>query len=93
MRTVCMLGLAAALTVPAVVSASAEERWEHHGGWGGGHDRDRGGWGDGGGIGVGGVLLGLGVGAALGAAIARPPVYYAPPPVYYAPPPVVYYGN
>ena len=37
----------------------------------------------------GGALLGLGVGAVVGAAVA-PRVVYAPPPVVYAPPPVVY---
>jgi hypothetical protein len=53
----------------------------------------------GGGNFVGGALLGLGVGAVLGGALAPhyyappPPVYYAPPPpVYYAPPPPVYYA-
>ncbi|MDO9498604.1 hypothetical protein [Falsiroseomonas sp.] len=41
---------------------------------------------------LGGALLGLGIGAALGAALAPPAVIYAPPPVvYYPPPPVVYY--
>ncbi len=48
---------------------------------------------------IGGALLGLGVGAAIGALAAPPPVYYAPPPRayvapppgYFAPPPV-YYG-
>jgi hypothetical protein len=39
---------------------------------------------------VGGALLGLGVGAAIGA-MAAPPVVYRPAPTYYAPPPV-YYG-
>ena len=51
---------------------------------------------------VGAGLLGFGVGAIVGGALAPqtvyvappPPVYYAPPPpVYYAPPPpVVFYG-
>jgi hypothetical protein len=48
---------------------------------------------------VGGALLGLGVGAVVGGALApryyapAPPVYYAPPPpVYYAPPPPAYYA-
>jgi hypothetical protein len=47
---------------------------------------------------IGGVLLGLGLGALAGSALAQPgyapppPVYYAPPPpgAYYAPPPVAY---
>jgi hypothetical protein len=57
------------------------------------------GWhGGGGGNFVGGALLGLGLGAVVGGALAQPryappPVYYAPPPpVYYAPPPPVYYA-
>ncbi|MFH5925749.1 hypothetical protein [Roseomonas xinghualingensis] len=40
---------------------------------------------------AGSALLGAGIGAAAGAAIASGPTYYAPPPVYYAPPPR-YYG-
>jgi hypothetical protein len=57
-----------------------------------GHDdRDRGHGGNGGAV-VGGALLGLGIGALIGGAIASaPPAYAAPPPVYYAPPPV--YGG
>lgn len=87
-RAACLLGLAMALAAPLASPAFADGRWEHHGGWGGGHDRrDWHGGGGGGGIGLGGALLGLGVGVAVGAAIAQPP------PVYYAPPPPVYYGN
>ena len=43
---------------------------------------------------VGGALLGLGVGALVGGALAPPPpvVYAPPPPGYYYPPPPVYYG-
>jgi hypothetical protein len=50
---------------------------------------------------VGAGLVGFGVGAIVGSALAPqtvyvappPPVYYAPPPpVYVAPPPVVYVG-
>jgi hypothetical protein len=51
---------------------------------------------------VGAGLVGLGVGAVIGSALAPqtvyvapppPPVYYAPPPaVYVAPPPAVYVG-
>ncbi len=84
LKAACIVGLAAALAVPAAGPAFADRRWEHHGGWGGGHERHD--WhGGGGGIGVGGALLGLGVGAAIGAAIAAPPraYYAAPPPVYY----------
>ena len=43
---------------------------------------------------AGSALVGAGIGAAAGAAIASGPTYYAPyapPPVYYAPPPR-YYG-
>jgi hypothetical protein len=87
-----MLGLAAAVAVPVMSPASAADRWQHHGGWNGGHDWHRGGhdWhgGGGGGIGAGGVLLGLGLGAALGAGIAA-----SQAPAYYAPPPAVYYGG
>jgi hypothetical protein len=42
---------------------------------------------------AGSALVGAGVGAAAGAAIASGPAYYAPPPpVYYAPPPRYGYG-
>jgi hypothetical protein len=43
---------------------------------------------------VGGALLGLGVGAVIGSALAPPPavVYSPPPPGYYQAPPPVYYG-
>lgn len=43
---------------------------------------------------LGGALLGLGIGAALGAALAPPTVIYAPPPVVYyePPPPPVYWA-
>jgi hypothetical protein len=50
---------------------------------------------------VGAGLVGFGVGAIVGSALAPqtvyvappPPVYYAPPPpIYYAPPPPVYVG-
>jgi hypothetical protein len=43
---------------------------------------------------VGAGLLGFGVGAILGSALAPQAVYIAPPPppVYYMPPPPVYYG-
>ena len=43
---------------------------------------------------VGAGLLGFGVGAILGGALAPQAVYVAPPPVYYVPPPPpVYYGT
>jgi hypothetical protein len=42
---------------------------------------------------VGAGILGFGVGAMVGSAIAPQSVYVAPPPpVYYAPPPPVYYA-
>jgi len=47
----------------------------------------------GGGSAVGAGLVGLGVGAVIGSALAPQTVYVAPPPpppVYYAPPPAVY---
>ena|SRR5579862_7679953 len=88
-----LVALTAAFLVPAAIPSFAADRWQHQGGWGGGHERHDWGYGGGGGPGIGGALLGLGVGVALGAAIAAPPpVYYAPAPGYYAPPPAVYYG-
>ena len=39
---------------------------------------------------VGAGLVGFGVGAIVGSALAPQAVYVAPPPVYYAPPPPVY---
>ena len=96
LRVAGLLGLAVVFSAPAITPAFAQH-WDHRGGWGGGHVRHD--WGRGrGGVGLGGVLLGLGVGAAVGAALAAPPpVYYAPPPAYAAPPayyapPPVYYG-
>ncbi len=49
---------------------------------------------------LGGALLGLGLGAVLGGALAPPPVYAPPPGIYYPPgkpgfyeaPPPAYYG-
>ncbi len=89
-RSFGLLALAAVLSMPLVAPASAQhwdrrrdEHWRH--------DDHRGG--DAAGALLGGALLGLGVGAAIGAATAPPPVYYAPPPAYAAPPPPpVYYG-
>jgi len=89
-RKAGLLALALAFAAPAATPSFAAERWQHRGGWGGGHAWHGGGWVGGcGGCGVGGALLGLGVGVAVGAAVAGA---YAPPPVYYAPPPPVYYG-
>ena len=39
---------------------------------------------------IGAGLVGFGVGAIVGSALAPQAVYVAPPPVYYAPPPPVY---
>ncbi|HTN11655.1 MAG TPA: hypothetical protein VL154_11880, partial [Acetobacteraceae bacterium] len=65
---------------------------DHRGGWRG--DRGwRGDHRDNSGAIIGGALLGLGLGAVIGGALAPPPAYYAPPPpVYYAPPPPAYYA-
>jgi hypothetical protein len=74
--------LASTLLLATALAASpltAEAYW--HGG---------GCWNCGGGNFAAGALLGLGVGAVVGGALA--PHYYAPPPVYYAPPPPVYYA-
>lgn len=105
-RVVRVLTVTAAMLVPLAASAQPahEERgrpetrhYEQHGspaGRNGYHD----GGGDNTGAVVAGALLGLGIGAVIGGAVAQPPVYapppvyYAPPPTYYAPPPAVYYG-
>lgn len=105
--------LLATSMIAAPLAAQADDHHDH-GNYGGGYHEDRGNYGGdrgdyrggddrghGGGIGVGGVLLGLGIGALIGGAIASsqqpqyapPPQYYAPPPpVYYAPPPPAYYA-
>ena len=94
----CLLGLAAATFAAATVPAMADQPWRRQGGWNGGHERHDwnrgggGGWNNGGGMGGGGLILGLGLGAMLGATLAPQPQYYGRPPVYYAPPPVIYYG-
>ena len=74
--------LVAGLTLAA---APAQAQWR--GGYGGGFR----GPGPVGAV-VGGALLGLGVGAVLGAPYYRPPVVYAPPPAYYPPPPPYAYA-
>jgi hypothetical protein len=90
LRALGAIALAAALALPLAATPAAAQRWDrgrdhHRGGWHGD------GWGGGGAV-VGGALLGLGIGAAVGSALAPPPpVYYAPPPTYSAPPPVYYY--
>lgn len=80
----------AVIAVSPVDSSYAWDRWHHEGGWRGG--REWGDRGDCGGCGIAGALLGLGVGAAVGAAMAGDgPPPYAPPPAGYYPPPGVYY--
>ncbi len=102
-RSLTALALATTLVAPLPALA---QNWHDRGGHydhdrGHGHDRGYDHRGGNGGAVVGGALLGLGVGALIGGAIASsqpayqppPPVYYAPPPPgYYAPPPPVYYG-
>ncbi len=70
--------------------ALADWRYRGHGGHGHYHPRH---YNNNGAAVLGGALLGLGVGAALGAALVPPAVIYAPPPVvYYPPPPPVYWA-
>jgi hypothetical protein len=86
--------LAAGMIAPLGVSAIAQPYRRDNRGYHGHYD-NRGRRGPGVGGVVGGALLGLGIGAVLGSALAPPPaVVYAPPPQqYYAPPPPpVYYG-
>lgn len=68
---------------PAYHHAPPPHGWQGHG-----YDRDNSG------ALVGGILLGLGIGALIGGALAPPPpvVYAPPPPGYYPAPPPVYYG-
>jgi hypothetical protein len=89
-RGVAVAAMVGALGAPLALSSQANAQGYYHGGgWHGGGWH--GGWGGPGpGVAVASGLLGLAVGAAVGSAIAAPPVYAAPPPVYYAPPPVVY---
>jgi hypothetical protein len=108
MRSITAFALAAILVAP--LPASAQNYHDHgphydhgHDHYDHGHDHyDHGPDHHGGNTGavVGGAILGLGVGALIGGALASsqpayrapPPVYYAPPPGYYAPPPPVYSG-
>lgn len=77
-----LVGLGA-LSLP--VTAEAGRGWGGHGHWGGhNHWGGRGYWGGPGYWGAG--LIGLGVGAAIGSALAAP-VYVGPPPAYAPPPP------
>jgi hypothetical protein len=96
-RSIGVMALAATLVIPLATPASAQRGhdWGGRSDRGGGRDYHRGG--GGGGAAIGGALLGLGIGAVIGGAIASSqPAYRAPPPVYYAPqppaPPPVYYG-
>ncbi len=100
-RPLIALALAATLAAPLPASAQNWHDRGRHYDRGHGHDRGYDHRGGNGGAAVGGALLGLGVGALIGGALASsqpayrppPPVYYAPPPPgYNAPPPPVYYG-
>ena len=101
-RSLTMAGLTAVLAfgLAAPVEAQRHDRGDARRGgdaprgdwhdgrrnWDHGRDRDSGGF-------AGGALLGLGAGALLGGALARPPpVVYAPRPYYYAPAPAYYYA-
>jgi hypothetical protein len=87
MNTVTRSRLASTLFLATALVASplaAQADW--HGGGGGWHGG--GGYHGGGGNFLGGALLGLGIGAVVGGALA--PRYAPPPPVYYAPPPPGY---
>ncbi|HQU04713.1 MAG TPA: hypothetical protein PLT25_08335, partial [Acidocella sp.] len=86
--------------VAAPLAAHADDHHDRRDG--GGQYYERGDNRDNSGNVIGGALLGIGIGAILGATIAQqqqqyyappPPVYYAPPPpAYYAPPPGAYYS-
>jgi hypothetical protein len=103
MRSIGALALAATLAIPLAVPATAQPRDYHDNpgrhddrAWHDNRDRhdnrDHAHDGGNGAAVLGGALLGLGIGAVVGSALAPPPpVYYAPPPrAYYAPPPPVY---
>jgi hypothetical protein len=101
-RVVLVLTVTGAMLVP--IAASAQPRHDERGRPQAQHYEQHGppagyyGHNDNSGAVVAGALLGLGLGAVIGGALAAPPVYapppvyYAPPPTYYAPPPAVYYG-
>ncbi len=106
-RVAWVLTLTGAMLVPLAASAqprhdergrSEARHYDQHGPPAGRYGYHDGGGDDTGAV-IGGALLGLGIGAVIGSAIAQPPVYapppvyYAPPPTYYAPPPPVYYGR
>ena len=91
-RSIGDLALASTLAIVLAVPASAQHDHDRHGydGRGGGrnyqdHGGDHGHHDGGGGALIGGALLGLGIGALVGGAIASaPPAYYPPPPTAYA---------
>lgn len=98
-RLLVIVPVLAGLALATAAPASAQYRGGYgYGGYGhgyGGYGHGYGGYGHGYGgyhrgfFGPGivaGALLGIAGGAALGYAIAPPPVVYAPPPAYYAPP-------
>ena len=89
MRIWSTLLIAAPVAVGLAAAPTAHADWGYdHRGWNGGwhHHHDNG-------NAVAGALVGLGVGALIGGAIASSQArYYAPPPVVYAPPPPYYAG-
>ncbi len=98
MRTWKTLLMAAPIAAGLLAAPAAHADWRDHGRHGEWHG-DRGGWHRGGwehhddhGGAIAGAVIGLGVGALLGGAIAaqQQPYYAAPPPVAYAPPPAYY---
>lgn len=100
MRLWSTLLIAAPVAVGLLGAPAAQADWHHNNGWhGGGWHGGGGGWHgdrdwhhDDGGNAAAGALIGLGVGALIGGAIASQ-YYAAPPPVAYAPPPPYYaYG-
>ena len=106
----CAGALGIAMVTAGWAQYPSHGRSGYHGGYaphsqwhGGGYYRG-GGYHNNSGAIAGGALLGLGLGALLGGALAAPPpVVYAPPPYVYRPapnypypyavPPPVYYGN
>lgn len=89
MRTWSRFLIAAPIAAGLLAAPAAHADWHHHDNWHGDwHHHDHGG------DAATGALIGLGVGALIGGAIASsqyqyyappPPVVYAPPPPYYPP--------
>lgn len=90
MRLWSTLLIAAPVAIGLLAAPNAYADWhrDYHGRGGDWHHHDD----HGNGNAVAGAVIGLGVGALIGGAIAsQQQQYYAPPPVVYAPPPP-YYG-